>query len=225
MDKAIFKTAKEMLDKYLEMGNRRKTPERYMMLETIYSINGMFNLDDLQKQLEKKKIYLSRATVYNTIKLFVQLRLLNRYRQEGETKYEASLLCRNRCTQICTTCGKAMEIKIRSMPALRNNIPLKRFRGESYTIAVYGICSSCVAKQTRLLKQQEKEKKKKQKIAELQRFMAKTEATQSEDEATQKTKNQRPTTKNQKPKTNNQQPTTNNQRPTTNNQRPKTNKK
>ena len=186
MDKAIFKTAKEMLDKYLESGNHRKTSERYMMLETIYSINGMFNLYDLQKHLEKKKLFLSRATIYNNIKLFVQLRLLNRYKQEGETKYEAALACRNRCTQICTSCGKVTEIKIRSLPALRNNIPLSRFRGESFTIAVYGICSSCVAKQTRILKQQEKAEKKKSKIAELKKLMPKRLVAKSKEAATAK---------------------------------------
>lgn len=41
----------QILTEYLELNNYRKTPERYAILDAIYSINGHFTLDELSAKL------------------------------------------------------------------------------------------------------------------------------------------------------------------------------
>ena len=57
-----------MLTEYLQKNGHRKTPERYAILDTIYSIKGHFDIDMLYSYMaEKEKFRVSRATLYNTI--------------------------------------------------------------------------------------------------------------------------------------------------------------
>ena len=74
--------AREILDQYLESNQHRKTPERYAILDAVFSMKGHFTLEALGAALEKKNFRVSRATLYNTIHLFLELRLA--FRQEGQ---------------------------------------------------------------------------------------------------------------------------------------------
>ena len=151
-----------ILDNYLEMNNHRKTPERYTILKAIYSINGHFTLEELNEKLATELGFpVARATLYNTINLFLELRLVTRHRFHGATKYEACYDNNNHCHQICTMCGKVTEVKAPEIIEAVEGIRLKRFRKDGFSLYVYGVCSSCQTKLTRQ-KKQLKEKKDKQ---------------------------------------------------------------
>lgn len=64
-------------------------------------------------------------------------------------------------------CGKVTNLTIRNVPALRNNIQVTRFRPEGYLLAIYGVCSNCIANITKKKRKEEREHKKKQKIEAL----------------------------------------------------------
>lgn len=139
-----------ILDNYLEMSNHRKTPERYAILHAVYSINGHFTLDELGEKLaEECKFPVSRATLYNTLNLFLELRLVIRHRFQGTTKYEACYADNNHCHQICTVCGKVTEVRAPEVVDVIENLHLKRFRKDGFTLYIYGICSTCQAVITR----------------------------------------------------------------------------
>lgn len=53
----------------------------------------------------------SRATLYNTMRLFIELRLVVRHRFIGQTKYEACYNNDDHIHQICTVCGVVTEIE------------------------------------------------------------------------------------------------------------------
>ncbi len=169
MDKASAKKAREELEAYLQQGVHRKTEERFMVLEMIYSFSGIFTVFDLEQRIEKHNYFVSRATLYNCLKLFIELRLVMRYKLEGQACYEPMIGRRGHCSQICTICGKKKELKLKSLPALRHNVPLERFQGETYDVIVYGICSTCKAQQTRRHRTELRMKKKEEKLKELQR--------------------------------------------------------
>ena len=154
-----------ILDNYLEMNHHRKTPERYTILRAIYEMNGHFTIEELNDKLEQMNFPVSRATLYNTINLFLELRLVIRHRFQGTTKYEACYDNNSHCHQICTMCGKVTEVKAPEIIQVIENMHLRRFRKDGFTLYVYGVCSGCQSKakkkgKTEKSDKQEKSKKK-----------------------------------------------------------------
>ena len=150
MKESVIVAVERLLDNYLEMNNHRKTPERYTILRAIYSINGHFTLDDLKARLAQEMDFpVSRATLYNTLNLFMSLRLVVRHRFQGSTKYEACYDNQSHCHQICTMCGKVTEVKSPEIIDAVENMHLKRFRKDGFTLYVYGVCSTCQTKMTK----------------------------------------------------------------------------
>ena len=153
MKESVRTTVRQILNNYLQLNNRRKTPERYAILDAVYDINGHFTLEELSEKLtEENKFPVSRATLYNTLKLFMELRLVIRHRFQGQTKYEACYDNNSHSHQICTVCGKVTEIKSPQISETISNMRLKRFRKEGYSLYIYGICSTCQARITRTKK-------------------------------------------------------------------------
>jgi Fur family ferric uptake transcriptional regulator len=162
MKDSVITTVRQILNNYLEVNNRRKTPERYAILDAVYDINGHFTLEELSDKLaEENKFPVSRATLYNTLKLFMELRLVIRHRFQGQTKYEACYDNNSHSHQICTVCGKVTEIKSPQISETISTMHLKRFRKDGYSLYIYGICSTCQAKITRTKTQQKKFKNQK----------------------------------------------------------------
>lgn len=143
-------TVKNILTSYLELNNHRKTPERYAILDAVYSMSGHFTLEELSDKLnEELNFPVSRATLYNTLRLFMEMRLVIRHRFQGQTKYEACYANDSHCHQICTVCGTVTEIKSQKIVQAIDDQHLRRFRKDGFSLYIYGICSSCQAKLTR----------------------------------------------------------------------------
>ena len=150
MKESVLTAVERILDNYLEMNNHRKTPERYTILKAIYSMNGHFTLEELNEKLSSELNFpVSRATLYNTLNLFLELRLVIRHRFQGTTKYEACYDNNSHCHQICTMCGKVTEVKSPEIIQAVDNMHVRRFRKDGFTLYVYGVCSTCQSKITR----------------------------------------------------------------------------
>ena len=150
MNESVKTAVERILDSYLEMNNHRKTPERYAILRAVYSTNGHFTLDELGEKLSREyKFPVSRATLYNTLNLFMELRLVIRHRFQGSTKYEVCYDNNSHCHQMCTVCGKVTEVSSPEITQAINDLHLKRFRKDGFTLYIYGICSTCQARITR----------------------------------------------------------------------------
>jgi Fur family ferric uptake transcriptional regulator len=142
----VKQTVRDILTTYLEANKHRKTPERYAILDAVYDIEGHFTLEQLGASLERQNFRVSRATLYNTMRLFIRLRLVVRHRFTGNTVYEACYNNESHCHQICTVCGKVTEVKSHQVSEAINSMPMRRFHKDGYTLYVYGICSSCQMK-------------------------------------------------------------------------------
>jgi len=163
MDKndGVRQAVERILDNYLETNKHRKTPERYTILDAVYRMGGHFTLDELGEKLQVDyKFPVSRATLYNTLNLFLELRLVIRHRFQGTTKYEACYEGDSHCHQICTMCGKVTELKSPEVTKTIDNMHLKRFRKDGYTLYIYGICSTCQGILTRQRRNKDKQDKK-----------------------------------------------------------------
>ena len=156
---AIKKKVRDILDNYLDRNNHRKTPERYAILDAIYSIDGHFTLEELGELLESRNFRVSRATLYNTMKLFIELRLVIRHRFIGQTKYEGCYKNENHIHQVCTICGNVDEIQSPEIVKAIRNTHSPRFHKDGFTLYIYGVCAKC---QRRLARQKKTEENKKE---------------------------------------------------------------
>jgi Fur family ferric uptake transcriptional regulator len=80
---------KDVLRNYLLEKGFRNTPERYTILEEIYSMDHHFNVDDLYLLMLQKKYHVSKATIYNTIEIFLDAGLIRKH-QFGEKTLTSS---------------------------------------------------------------------------------------------------------------------------------------
>jgi len=87
---------KKLLTQYLEENKHRKTPERYAILEEIYSIDEHFDIDYLFKIFKEKQFRVSKATLYNTLELLLDAGLVRKH-QFGKVQafYEKSYFNKN----------------------------------------------------------------------------------------------------------------------------------
>ncbi len=141
-DKEMVK-ARMVLDDYLETNQHRKTPERYAILDAVYRIGGHFTLEALNEELEKKKFHVSRATLYNTIRLFLELRLVVRHNLTDGIKYEAYYDNESHVHQVCTVCGKVTEIQVPGVSRAIAQAKLGKFRRDAFALYIYGVCLEC----------------------------------------------------------------------------------
>lgn len=147
---------REILTNYLEINQNRKTPERYAILDAVYDMDGHFAIEDLSTELEARNFRVSRATLYNTMRLFIELRLVIRHRFIGRTMYEACFNNEEHIHQVCTVCGNVTEVVSPGIHKSIEETKLFRFRRDGYTLYIYGVCSTCQARITRQKKNNKK---------------------------------------------------------------------
>ncbi|MCR4919934.1 MAG: transcriptional repressor [Prevotella sp.] len=145
-DKKAMTAARAVLDRYLERRGHRKTSERYTILEAIYAIDGHFTLEELSEKLEREQRFIvSRATLYNTLRLFTELRIVTRHSLGGTTSFEACLNHGEHSHLVCTRCGSVTEVDSPQVSQAIGLMPTGGFLPDGYTLYIYGLCGQCRA--------------------------------------------------------------------------------
>ncbi len=143
---------------YLDAHGMRRTTERYAILHRIMNINGHFTIEELQQMIQNDGFRVSRSTVYNTVELLMDAKMLRRHVFEGmQAQYERISLPHTHL--ICTSCGKVKEVKDNNFAAIMNARRFNAFSTDHYSLYVYGTCSTCARKSKRIKTETGKRKK------------------------------------------------------------------
>ena len=129
----LLNPARVALTAFLKERKMRRTPERYAILEKVFSSDAHVYVDALHEALEMEGSHVSLSTVYSAI----QLNQPAQYERvlQGVTESHHHL--------VCNVCGRVRPVKDPELMAHVNALKYPTFKTEFFTLYVYGLCSRC----------------------------------------------------------------------------------
>lgn len=140
-----YKSALDILNEYISANNLRKTQERYTILRQICKFPSQFTADQLST-LCAQELTVSRATIYNSLQLFLDSGIIVAhplYAGSKVTAYELAIRKNNIINFQCTKCGRVVAFENKAIDTAIRGYRYSNFVPANYSVYVFGECKVC----------------------------------------------------------------------------------
>lgn len=144
VDNETRAVVKQIFTEYLGKHAYRKTPERFAILDEIYSRDGHFDIESLFIFMKNKNYRVSRATLYNTIDLLIDCKLVIRHKfGRNMAQFEKAYQCGQHDHLIDTETGAVIEFSDpRINEIIKKACEENDFTPQYYSLYIYGSSGS-----------------------------------------------------------------------------------
>lgn len=154
----VSMTPQERFEEYLQSRGLRHSEQRRLLVDLVFSRHEHFDADMLIDNLPRKGKpgYVSPATVYRTLKEFVDAGLLNSFQLDGRTVFEHDYGYPKHDHLYCTRCRRLVEFRSEQLIELRNQVCADNgFRVLDHRFIINGICGDCTKARRRKKRKQD----------------------------------------------------------------------
>ncbi len=136
--------ARGRLDLYMLERGLKHTRQRDEILEAFLSAGGHSSIDDVLALVHARMARVGYATVYRTLKLFVEAGVAHeRHFQDGQTRYEPVVPNEHHDHLICTICATIFEFEDPVIETRQSDIAeVYGLRVTSHRHEIYGTCQA-----------------------------------------------------------------------------------
>lgn len=142
----------EIFAGFLRSRGLRLTASRRRVLRRIFAIHDHFTAEDLLGRLRRAGIRASKATVYRTLTLLIDCRLLNAYDfGEGARYFEHVFGHRQHDHLFCVVCKDIEEFRDERIDEVKEQVARHfRFSPLSHVLSIFGLCRTCATRKESL---------------------------------------------------------------------------
>lgn len=123
----------------------RSTRQRDIILDFFLSTHQHVSTEELYLKVRASHPGIGYATVYRTLKLFVEAGLAREILlHDGQTRYEHAVAGEHHDHLVCTGCNAIIEFENETIEKLQDEIAARHgFLIRSHKMEIYGLCASC----------------------------------------------------------------------------------
>ncbi|MBV5342001.1 MAG: transcriptional repressor, partial [Deltaproteobacteria bacterium] len=119
--------------------------QRDIILDIFLSTHQHISIEELYFKVKSSNPGVGHATVYRTLKLFVESGLAREVLlHDGQTRYEHIIAGEHHDHLVCTNCNSIVEFENETIEMLQNEIAERHgFQIKSHKMEIYGLCAAC----------------------------------------------------------------------------------
>ena len=150
MTEPEYKNAHTRLTNYMRSRGLKLTRQRELILRTFLTGRRHIAVDDLLRQARQDDPRVGHATVYRTMKLFVDAGIAHeRNFSDGAAQYEPAAPNQHEHHDhlICTSCGRIVEFENEEIELLQEIVATRHgFTLTDHRMELYGVCKGMAGK-------------------------------------------------------------------------------
>ncbi len=122
----------------------RLTPQRILVLKTIYHADNHISAEEIYEQLHDRFPYINKSTIYRILELLSGLKLVTESNLgDGCIRYHAAIKGHHHHL-ICRICGKVIDLEESTLGPLKASMLRDYgFDADLRHMVISGVCSDC----------------------------------------------------------------------------------